>query len=124
MRCAAPPCLGPHAAAAAAQRACGRVSLAQTHAFIVQTLDRTLCSPVPPANVSAWDARPLNTHVQPEAFERALAAAACTRGQQQAGASSPGRPVVTLTVPNPPATQPFDYTALRSAVIGNGASAR
>ena len=46
-----------------------------THAFVIRTVDRTLCTPVPAANVSAWDARPLNTRVQPAAFSVALAAA-------------------------------------------------
>lgn len=86
-----------------------------THAFVLQTRDRSLCSPVPPANVSAWDARPLNTFVQPNAFVRALAAVACARSS---GSGSASRALVE--VPNPAATAPFEYDVLRSVVIDNG----
>ena len=95
-----------------------RFSAAQTHAFILQTRDRTLCTPVPPANVSAWDARPLNTRVRTDAFERALAAAACTSGRHRQGWPDPLQgPVV---VPASPASSPFDYRSLHTAVIDNG----
>ena len=51
-----------------------------THAFVVRTRNRSLCTPVPPANVSAWNARPLNTHVREAAFTAGLAAAAAPAG--------------------------------------------
>ena len=84
-----------------------------THAFVIRTTDRTLCEPIPLANVTAWDARPLNTFVKPQAFERALAAAACARG---------GGPGVAreARVPSPAAVRPFLYGGLASAVIENG----
>ena len=89
-----------------------------THAFVLQTRDPKLCSPVPPRNVSAWDARPLNTRVVPAAFERALAAAACASGRD---ADTATRPRGRLTsVPSPVATAPFEYGALHSVFIDNG----
>ena len=91
-----------------------------THAFVIRTLDRTLCESahtngVPPANVSAWDARPLNTYVRVDAFDRALAAAACTSGRGPASI-----PVRTLKrIPRHP-DDPFEYGELHSAVVDNG----
>ena len=84
-----------------------------THAFILQTTDPALCEPVPAANVSAWDARPLNTRVRPAVFERALAAAACARGAASAARSPSG------AAPSPAAASPFLYSALNSVVIEN-----
>ena len=84
---------------------------------MLQTHDRHLCSPVPPANISAWDARPLNTHVRPETFLRALAAAACTSVWQH---GHEGHVKRVPTAPTPAATMPFDYGALESIVIENG----
>ena len=88
-----------------------------THAFVIRTRDRTLCSPVPPANVSAWDARPLNTRVRHDAFVRALAAAACTSGRQPPRGSAAA---AVLAVPAPAASSPFDYRALHTVAIDNG----
>lgn len=147
-----------------------------THAFVIRTTDRTLCTPVPPANVSAWDAvraatttssravrlrmpirhvqpiapsplqcylpsatrvpmpharfavddvgamlaqRPLNTYVHPQVFERALAAAACTRNADTADHTVDGMARFT-TIPSPAADAPFDYRTLRSVHIDNG----
>ena len=98
-----------------------------THAFVLQTTDRTLCAGerghaccdangVPWQNVSAWDARPLNTRVKPSVFVRALAAAACTSGRGGGG----GGAAVLAEVPSPAATAPFEYSALRSVVLDNG----
>ncbi|KAL3932368.1 MAG: hypothetical protein SGPRY_000734 [Prymnesium sp.] len=33
-----------------------------TRIFVIRTTNRSLCSPIPNANVSAWDARPLDTY--------------------------------------------------------------
>lgn len=89
-----------------------------THAFVIQTRDRTLCESthtngVPPANVSAWDARPLNTHVRLDAFSTALGAAACTSGRGDSTAEMRDR------IPDD-AREPFDYGALHSVVVNNG----
>jgi hypothetical protein len=102
-----------------------------THAFVIQTTDRTLCGDPrtgglpPPANVSAWDARPLNTHVQRGAFLRALAAAACavtpsSRNEGGEGLHRGDHLGVRPQVPTPLAVSPFDYSALQSVVIDNG----
>ena len=99
-----------------------------THAFVIRTVDRTLCSPVPAANVSAWDARPLNIRVLPGALTLALAAAACTSGGagvvapplaagDRAAAAAERAAVAML---QQPATAPIDYAALDSVVIENG----
>ena len=88
-----------------------------THAFVLQTRDRRLCEPRPLANVSAWDARPLNTRVEPAAFRRALAAAACAQGTHD---NPPGGTAVLKEVPTPAATRPFTYGSLASVVIDNG----
>lgn len=85
----------------------------QTHAFVVQTRDRMLCTPVPPANISAWDARPLNTRVRPVAFDRALAAAACARSDYTRPSGDP-----TWSIPLR-AVAPFAYSMLHSAIIDN-----
>ena len=62
-----------------------------THAFVVRTRNRSLCTPVPPANVSAWNAPPLNTHVREAAFTAGLAAAACTSGRAAAAGAASAR---------------------------------
>ena len=87
----------------------------ETHAFVLRTVDRTLCTPVPAANVSAWDARPLNTHVRPAAFRAALAAAACTSGRAGTGGLEGGG--IPL---EPPAASPIKYSTLHSVTIDNG----
>ena len=87
-----------------------------THVFVLQTRDRTLCEPLPLPNVSAWDARPLNTRVEPAAFRRALSAAACAQGHGPPGT----RAEVLSEVPRPAATRPFEYGSLASVVIDNG----
>jgi len=51
-----------------------------TRIFVVRTVNRHLCKPLPLANVSPWDARPLNTYVRSQVLLRALDAAACSRG--------------------------------------------
>lgn len=99
-----------------------------TRAFVVRTVDPSLCTPIPQANVSAWDARPLDTHVLPRVLLRALDAAACTRGlgdellgsshvSSHAGLSSA---ITTLAqLPRHPRSR-FDYNALMSPVLENG----
>jgi len=93
-----------------------------THAFVLRTTDRFLCESahtngVPPANVSAWDARPLNTYVRVAAFERALAAAACTSGR----AGGQALPHAWSEIPPADGSwAPFDYGALHSVRIDNG----
>ena len=77
------------------------------------------------ANVSVWDARPLNTFVHPVALRTALAAAACTSGRvtQNVGKRTDIIPLVqTLsTIPLAPGpTDPFDYRSLHSVTIYNG----
>ena len=100
-----------------------------TRAFVVRTVNRSLCSPLPPANVTAWDARPLNTHVRAHAFLRALDAAACSRGEGDplhagdpsdgGGAhAASGRAREAEELPQLPRAR-FDYNALASPVIEN-----
>ena len=92
-----------------------------THAFVVRTVNRSLCSPEPPANVSAWDARPLNTHVRAHVFLRALDAAACSRGQGDPLHEDGGVTHAIRTegeLPQLPRAR-FDYNALTSPVILN-----
>ena len=88
-----------------------------THAFVVRTRNRSLCTPVPPANVSAWNARPLNTHVREAAFTAGLAAAVCTSGRA-AAAGAPPLPAAAWSV-GAPLASPVEYSALPSVFLDN-----
>ena len=89
-----------------------------TRAFVVQTADPSLCEPRPAANVSAWDARPLNTIVRPAVLLRALNAAACAGGFARAPGGVKRREAALTAVPESPAA-PFDYRRLQSPVLWN-----
>jgi hypothetical protein len=89
-----------------------------THAFVVRTRNRSLCTPVPPHNVSAWDARPLNTFVRQRAFLAGLAAAACTSGRGGDADGAPLGPPATWSVAAPLAA-PTEYARLPSVFLDN-----
>ena len=87
----------------------------ETHVFVISTLNRYLCSPLPPANVTAWDARPLNTYVNLTVFDSALAAAACTSGRGGSGLGIIDHPSVLPVA----AVSPFAYGSLHSVYFHN-----
>jgi len=87
----------------------------ETHVFVISTLNRNLCSPSPPANVTAWDARPLNTYVNLTVFDSALAAAACTSGRGSSGLGVIEHPSVLPVA----AVSPFTYGSLHSVHFHN-----